>query len=289
VKHVVGLTLSILLALVVAAPMATAQNKATKSKPTTTKGIVWKADAENPLDQEWAQLSTVGHCGVYTYSGITDNRISRVTSPVAQGAYVYKVSLRDGDECYGERAELGQVKSNRLFSEGNERWVAFQAQLGSGFPLDPGTWQAVMQLKQLGSHGSPIMSLRVQDNKWQVGRTTNDPDNQWPTGFQGLLPLGTSRTGTWTKFVWHIKFSPDPSIGFLEIYGDLGDGQGMRQLLARQMMSTMKFDETTHQTTQSHARIGIYRDANIVGDAQAYFDGYTVATSREAAEANAFR
>jgi Polysaccharide lyase len=255
----------------------------------------WQADAEKPLEQEWAGLSTIGHCADIAYPGMTDSRISRVSSPVAQGNYAYEMSLQDGDECYSERAELGQGNPtrsdmlDRLFYEGDERWISFQVQLGDLFPLNPGTWQLVMQLKQLGSRGSPIMALEVQDNQWQLARTTHEPHNQYPPGFQSSFPLGASRTGIWTKMTWHVKFSLDSNVGFLEIYGDLGDGQGMRQLLPRQEMSTMKIDETTHQTIPSHARIGIYRDTSIAGNVSVYFDGYTVATTREAAEANAFR
>jgi hypothetical protein len=241
-------------------------------------------------------LSTADNCAVVTYPGISDSRISRVSNPVAQGTYSYKVSLRDGDNCFSRRAELGQGNPtrsdmlDRLFNEGEERWMSFQVQLGDGFPIDATTWQAVMQLKQLGAHGHPVMALHTIDNQWQVHRSTQYASEDFikPSGFQERLLLGTARTGSWTKFTWHVRFSPDSSVGFLEIYGDLGDGQDMRQLLPRHIMSTMKIDETNHKTLQSHARIGIYRDANISGNAVAYFDGYTVATTRETAEANAF-
>jgi hypothetical protein len=74
-------------------------------------------------------------------------------------------------------------------------------------------------------------------------------------------------------------------VGFLEIYGNLGDGRGMRQLMPLTVMSTMKIDPNTGQTINSHPRWGVYRNSTIAGTATAYYDGYTVATTRAAAEA----
>jgi hypothetical protein len=110
-------------------------------------------------------LSTHTNCARTTYAGITDGRITRVSSPRVRGNYAYRFYLRDGDSCYGERAEVGQDNPrrsdmlNRLFREGEERWISFQVRLGEGFPIDTTTWQIVMQLKQQGAYGSPVTEM----------------------------------------------------------------------------------------------------------------------------------
>jgi hypothetical protein len=71
---------------------------------------------------------------------------------------------------------------------------------------------------------------------------------------------------------------PDP--------GDI-DGSGMKLLMPRTAMFTMKID-SAGRTQPVDARLGIYRDSSIAGDATAYFDGFTIATDRASAEDNAF-
>ncbi|MBA3474888.1 MAG: heparin lyase I family protein [Rubrobacter sp.] len=260
--------------------------------PSSSGAVRWKADAESTLDKEWAELSTDTHCAVTTAPGMTDPRFYQTTTH-AQGTQAWKSSLVDGDACYGERAEAGQANPtrpdmlDRLFREGEERWISFQTRLENGFPVNPGTWQVLMQLKQTGAYGSPIMALHVERGRWELHRTTNDPNNQRPSDFQGTFPFDSAQTGVWTKWTWHVKFSPDPAVGFLEVYGDLADGQGMR-LLFRENMSTMKIANDTGKVLNTHSRIGIYRDSKIAGNAAAYYDGWTVADTRAAAEANAF-
>jgi Polysaccharide lyase len=261
--------------------------------PPPSNGVLWKADAEDVLENEWASVSTNFHCAQATYPGISDPRVTH-SDNAAQGSKAWRLQLVDGDSCYGERAEMGMGNAtrsdmlDRLFREGEERWISWQMYLEPGFNTNPGTWQDVMQLKQLGSYGSPVMGLYVENGQWQLQRTTSNPLNQWPSGFQKTFNLGTPRTGVWVKWTWHVKFSPDASVGFLEIYGDLADGQGMRPLFPETSMSTMKIANDIGQVLNSHARIGPYRNGTIAGNAAVLYDGYTVATSREAAEANAF-
>jgi hypothetical protein len=258
------------------------------AKGTNAPDSVWNAGAEKQMDQEWAELSTADHCAVRTYPGITDTRISRVTSPVAVGSYAYRVHLQDGDNCYNERAELGQgnpTRSDMLdrhFLPGQERWISFYVRPGADVPLSPGTWQVLAQIKQLGGLGSPIMELDIDNNQWLFRRTTNDPDNQFPSGFQRTFSLGTARAGVWAHFLVHVYFSSDPSVGYVQIDCDVADGQGMHTCLPFTRMATMKLNNG--QTVDDHARLGLYRDPAISGDSTVFYDGYTVATSREAAE-----
>jgi hypothetical protein len=257
----------------------------------TSADVVWTAGAEKPIDQEWAELSTDDNCAVVTYPGIVDARITRVSSPVNTGAFSYKATVVDGDACYGERAEGGQGNPtrqdmlDRIFRSGEERWISFDVMLDPSVSLNPGTWQTFMQLKQMGSWGSPIMELSVNTNQWLLHRTTNNPNNQFPSGFQRTFPLGPAQHNVWASFTFHVRFSSDPNVGFLEIYGDLGDGLGMRQLMPMTVMSTMKIHPITGQAINSHARWGVYRNSTISGTATAYFDGFTVARTRAAAEA----
>ncbi|MCW3016131.1 MAG: hypothetical protein JWO02_3223, partial [Solirubrobacterales bacterium] len=71
------------------------------AKPSTsvaaaqTEPVIWRADAERPLPDEWASMATSDSCA--QLSRPTDKRFSRVRFPVAQGSYAYRSEVRDGD------------------------------------------------------------------------------------------------------------------------------------------------------------------------------------------------
>ena len=67
--------------------------------------VAWTADAEQPVEQEWAGLSCPSL-----------DRIRRVEWPRAQGSHAYEVTVRDGDspDIDEERCELTQGRHHRL-------------------------------------------------------------------------------------------------------------------------------------------------------------------------------
>jgi Polysaccharide lyase len=255
----------------------------------------WTAKAERSTAQEWL--------GVTAQSL---DRVSRVTSPRAAGAYAYKLTLKDGDRGYvlnpngtisdgpyGERTELGQGNQAlpdgpaRLFNENDDKWIAWQVYVPNDFPVEltsspVNSWQIVWQLKQVGGFGTPAISMEIKDGKWWLQTTDSTAD-----GFNNSTKW-TSRSNSvirnrWVKFTMRVKFSLDRTAGFVELYGDL-DGAGMKTLLPRLYGPTMKASAVP---AKSHARLGIYRNPSITGDAAIYYDGYTVAPTRKAAERSA--
>jgi hypothetical protein len=170
-----------------------------------------------------------------------------------------------------------------LFNEGEERWISWQMYLGGNFPINANTWQSVAQFKQLGSMGTPIVNMDAAKGQWRMNYANS---NRVSNG--GFTPwAGPALKEKWVKFSLRIKFSPNPAVGFIELYGDTADGKGMRQLLGKTMTWTMKKDEAG-RAIQSHVRLGSYRNPIIQGTADIYYDGFTVATTRAAAEASAF-
>jgi hypothetical protein len=252
--------------------------------------IIWTADAERPMRAEWTSVSTQTHCQDLTSQSPVDERVSRVTTPTAQGRYAYRSTIQDGDDCDGERAEVGQGNplsesgEHRLFREGQDVWISWQMRLGPTFPLDAQTWQSVVQLKQLGSLGTPVVNVDAAFGQWRL----NVADGNGVSDGGRTLWAGPATRETWAKFTLHVRFSPDPARGFIELYGDLADGLGLRPLLVRTPTWTMKRDPQTGEAVRSHVRLGIYRNPEISGSAEVFYDGLTVATTREAAERNAF-
>jgi hypothetical protein len=266
----------------------------TVAKPAPGR-VLWTADAERPAAAEWASSRADPGPGACPYSAPPDltssDRIVRTAAVVAQGAHAYAITAAHGDDCDGERAELGQGNpsragfEDRLFHEGDERWIAFQVRLGGNFDVNVDTWRVIMQLHQPGGElGPPPLALQVTDGDFVLYKG----DANVESGDTIPMWRAPARTGRWVKFALHVKFSADPRAGFVELWGNPAGGPVV-PLLPRTATYTMKKD-AGGTAVPLHARIGIYRNpAGGFGTETAYFDGFTVATSRAAAEANAFR
>lgn len=232
--------------------------------------VLWTADASRPWNQEWA-----------SWSCENQQRFSQVTW---EGLRAYRFEVRDGDDSYGERCELGQGNPTAagfpLFHEGEERWISWRVWLPNDLPVDTNHWQVVAQWKQLGSLGCPALAMHVHYGQFTLD--SNSSDDQWSDP-----AVGPAIRNRWVQFTLHVKFSPNPAVGFVELYGDL-DGRGQKLLLPLHHIYTMKVDPSTGETVPSHARIGIYRDPEIQGTSHIYYAGYTVATTKQAAEQSAF-
>jgi hypothetical protein len=233
------------------------------------------ADGERSLTQEWANFSCADA-----------SRVQQVESPAAQGRRAYQIEVRDGDNAYGERCEIGMGNPGRAgfpqFREGDERWISFQVYLPDDYPVEQPNWNLIFQIHQIGDGGCPPISIGVEDGQMKLFKSVRntyvlDTAEMW------AAPVVRNR---WMKLTLHIKNSADPSVGFVELLGDL-DGQGMTTLLPRTATHTMT-KTAAGDSMINHARVGIYRNPRITGTAHVLFDGFTISTDRESAEANAY-
>src|SRR4051794_7170920 len=231
--------------------------------------------AERPLSQDWAN-----------YSCQNASRVQEVEAPVAQGRRAYQLGVKDGDNVWGERCEMGMGNPSRNgfppFHEGDERWISFRVYLPDDYPIDPHLWNVFFQTHQRGDGGCPPIALDVEDGRWQM---YNSERNTYVLNTRRLWSA-PARRNHWTQFTLHINNSPDPRVGFVELFGD-PDGHGYRQLLERTHTHTMTNDGSGTPMV-NHARVGIYRNPVIRGTTHILFDGFTIATDSMSAEAAAF-
>jgi Polysaccharide lyase len=260
--------------------------------PAQLGGVVWKADAEASMASEWASSASLPAAA--SPPSPDASRIAQSSFSV-QGERSYRFEMRDGDGSYG-RAELGQAMpatagfENRLFRAGEERWIAMQYYFPSTWPTAD-TWQTVLQIKPVTSGaGGPTIGLDAGRNRLLFAGNTSVWGSTAGNVLDGAGPLAGHSypltRGRWIKLTWHVVFSADPAAGSLEVFGDLADGQGMRTLVPRRTRATMKY--LGGAADPVHLRIGIYRDPAIRTTQSLYVDGVTVATTRAAAEANAY-
>jgi hypothetical protein len=284
--------------------------------PVDESQILWTGDAEQPWDDALASRRWPDNNEWVGYSCADRSRFTQVTSPVAQGERAYRIEVRDGDDSYGERCELenGNTSSSRLherllFHRGQEVWIAFQTYLPvdfsfaeDGAPVSfPNDGGLLMQLKQLGSCGTPALGI-------VSGKATfamrNSAGNTCESGSMKSLWTVPMVLGRWVRWLVHVKFDTDPEAGFTATWYD-PDGLGLRPIVPRvdlgkpvegnRIYTHTQKSPTDHPSPAcpetddcSHARIGIYRDPDVSGTSIVYHDGWTVARTRAAAEGNAF-
>jgi hypothetical protein len=285
--------------------------------PVNQSDILWTGDAEKPWDDSLADNRWPNTNEWVSYSCQDRSRFSQVTSPVAQGQRAYRIEVHDGDDSYGERCELdnGNTSENRLdqkilFHRGQEVWIAFQTYLPTDFsfaadgaPVSfPNDGGLLMQLKQLGSCGTPALGIVTGK---AVFAMRNSAGNGCESGAMKSLWTVPMVLGRWVRWLVHAKFDTDPEAGFVATWYD-PDGLGLRPIVPRLDLGKPVEGNRIYTHTQksptdhpdpacpaddncSHARIGIYRDPDVTGTSVIYNDGWTVARTRAAAEGNAFR
>jgi Polysaccharide lyase/Ca-dependent carbohydrate-binding module xylan-binding len=285
--------------------------------PVNHSDILWTGDAEKPWDDSLDGNRWPNNNEWVSYSCQDRSRFSQVTSPVAQGQRAYRIEVRDGDDSYGERCELdngntsqSRLHSDILFHRGQEVWIAFQTYLPTDFsfatdgaPVSfPNDGGLLMQLKQLGSCGTPALGIVTGK---AVFAMRNSAGNGCESGAMKSLWTVPMVLGRWVRWLVHARFDTDPEAGFVATWYD-PDGLGLRPIVPRLDLGKPVEGNRIYTHTQksptdhpdpacpaddncSHARIGIYRDPDVSGTSVIYHDGWTVARTRAAAEGNAFR
>jgi hypothetical protein len=144
--------------------------------------------------------------------------VAVVTSPVRAGRYAARFTVRDESvtaNCpavptSGTRASLA---SPRLFGPGDDAYIGFSSYFPAGFPAITTGWLQVAEVYGPPYNGPPSIGLAVNGNRLVLTRdNTHNVDAVW-TSLTGVAK-GTG----WEDIVLHVKFSTDPSVGFVELW-----------------------------------------------------------------------
>jgi hypothetical protein len=276
--------------------------------------VRFQADARKPggWPAEWADLSCA-----------SDSRVTVVKSPAAQGRRAYRLRLKEGDDSYGERCELGMANASSsdidrvggsrvLFQNGTESWIAEQIMLdpdvfafcGTECPLDY-DGGLVQQLKQTGSCGTPANGIvtRKLPGVGVVLEHRNSAENDCGNATMKSLWRVPIRRGEWIRILQHVRWSTDPGTGYIATW--INGRPVQPSLQGNSKHVTREGDEVRIHTWTlkdgpgvdrlrqcqsdpcAHLRTGVYRTPTVRGDSIVYVDGTTVAKTRAAAEEGA--
>jgi len=163
-----------------------------------------------------------GNFGQWTQVQAVSGGARVVTSPVRQGRYAARFVVRPGDDPVvgGERAEVMALTGE---SEGKESWWAWSTYFPTGFHPNPGAWNVFTQWHHTGhSCQSPVdfavntylspprLRLYLNTGKLNLSTCRASFIRQWN--------FAVLRRNRWYNFVFHVKWSSNASIGFVQLW-----------------------------------------------------------------------
>lgn len=239
-------------------PKASKNPTRTSSSGSTSPAPVSSASSE-PLGQSvtWGGGYETGDLSQWDLvQQVAPDRISLVHDPVRQGQYAARYEVRPGDNIgnTSTRAEVGKYLGEHEGEERYYRWYTyFDPSFPTNYPEEFVTftqWRAEDESESLGS-------FMVWGNQIELRRD----GTRWSTPIQ---------KGVWNKFVYHVKWSPDPNVGFIELwYND-------QLVLPRVNVRTMAGPGIGNYVKQ-----GLYKSDKIP-TAVLYQDGFVSGTSYSA-------
>jgi MYXO-CTERM domain-containing protein len=209
-------------------------------------GIVWKGDFETGDLSQYSGMQRV-----------SADRLQVVASPVAQGRYALMATVRQGDDPINSSGNRNELYYQGREQEGSEYYYHWQVLFPADYPSEK-TWQVFTQWHHNGCCGSPPVEFFVYGE--EIRLTLTDSVTPWSTKLV---------RGQWQDFVFHVKWSSDPAVGFVELWHN---GQ---RVLSRYAHATMYAGDGIY------LKLGLYRSDTVQPVGVVYHDGFTQATQLE--------
>lgn len=213
-----------------------------------TASTMWRGDFETGNLSQWDRVQTV-----------SSSRMLVVSSPVREGRYALKTTVRQGDDpinASGNRNELLYVDREPAGSEFFYKWSTL---FPKSFPRSS-KWQIFTQWHHDGNTGSPPLEFYVVEDQLRLRVGGSSGKIIWRS------PLQREQ---WNDFVLHVKWSPDPKAGFVELYHN-----------GKVVLPLMKV-ATQYPGQRNYLKMGLYRDASIAPEGVVFHDGFAQATRLE--------
>ena len=223
--------------------------------PPPSGTLLFVADAETGDASQWC----------YVHSAVP---VGTVTSPVRAGGFAFMAEVRDDVLIYdSERSEYANGPGDcgrHRFREGDETWTAVSILPQADFPFFT-HWSLVVQWKEPFG-GTPPQQVNLQDDVLAI------------VGVGSISPrprfnFSVVQRGAWTDLLIHHRWSPDPNVGFVEVF------------VNGQLALPLTYAKTMENSNPLFLSVGHYRDLGwITGTSVLYFDEVRVGTSRASVE-----
>ncbi|HYI03018.1 MAG TPA: polysaccharide lyase [Hyalangium sp.] len=206
-------------------------------------GVLWRGDFETGDRSQYSAAHMV-----------SADRLQVVTSPVAEGSYALKATVKQGDDpinASGHRSELVYLSNE---AEGSEYYYRWKVMFPADYP-SVRTWQLFTQWHHDGCCGSPPVEFYVYGE--EIRLRVNQGADVWTT------PLVR---GVWHELTFHVKWSSDPSVGFVELW------HNRERAVPKRNLATM------YAGTKNYLKLGLYRNDTVTPVGVVYHDGFIQAT-----------
>ncbi|TSC31705.1 heparin lyase I family protein [Corallococcus sp. Z5C101001] len=214
----------------------------------TPSGIVWKGDFESGDRSQWDGTQMV-----------SADRLQVIPSPVREGGYALKATVRQGDDPINASGNRNELFKQTKEATGSEYWYRWSTRFAADFPSVK-TWQLFTQWHHDGCCGSPPVEFYVYGEEMRLNIGGSPGTIVWTT------PLVRN---TWHDFIFHVKWSPNSSVGFVELYYD-----GKLVLPKRNIA-------TQYSGSLNYLKIGLYRNDTIAPVGVVYHDGWVMGRTKE--------
>ena len=210
--------------------------------------VIWRGDYSTGDLSQWTGSETVGN-----------GRLSVVPAPSSTGQALRAIVEQ------GDNPIASSGNRNELFYQGDdvssgtaERWYRWQTYWPSDYE-SADTWQLFTQWHQYSGGGSPPMEFFVWGEQLEL-IVNNATTPIWTAPLQ---------RGMWHDFVFHVNWSTDPSVGFVELYYD------GKPVLPRQATATLYSGGGG-----AYLKQGLYRDATISQTQTVYHRGMVIGSEQ---------
>jgi hypothetical protein len=255
-----------------------------------TGTLYWTVSNDRNMGQDWSSITgdPTLNSGQVTVIGTTvasrSPRFTYVTNPAPiTGSRTLQITAFSADRDYyttsAQRSELGhdrtfgEAPTVRTFTQGMDVWWAYSIYVPSTYPT-VSNWCTFQQNKVIASGNGPF-SLYFESGrfKWNQSASQSYGSTNISTVWTDNRTGGTARN-VWHKWLLHAKWSTG-SDGFIEVFGDVNDGQGFRTIVPRINRWTLKLYSDGGPATVE-VRSGVYRQA-LSRDDSMYFGRYAAA------------
>lgn len=208
--------------------------------------VIWRGDFETGNLSQWNKAD----------SPYPSERLVVVDAPGGpSGSKALSVTVKPGDYASsGNRAELVHLP---MVNEGEERWYRWRTMWPQDYQ-SPNTWQLFMQWHHTGCCGNPPLSFYVYGEEVRLITAT--------AGEQ-IHKLASLSRGVWHDFVFHVMWSSDRTVGFVEVWYD---GE---LVLPKTHVATLYAGE------QNYMKMGLYRNSSITFPQTLFHDEVIEATA----------
>lgn len=215
---------------------------------------------------------------------IHPERVTFVADPILGAARtVIRLSVLDTDTGPTENPRA-QLETRYFLGEGDETWHGFALYLPNDWPTLPADgWVTFGSIFGPPFTDSGPLRFTLDGGDGKLG-WRRDADHGKDTPWS--MPL---LRGQWIDLAMHVKMSADPTVGFVEIWRNVGDGWQQQPLgaarVGRLFMSTFG---TANGGGDNNARISLYRKVGMFSTMTCHFGGHRVGGSLTAVDPRSY-